>query len=88
MTYSLVFTERARKDWDRLDKAIREQIKTVLARRLEEPRVPSARLHGKPERYKIKAKAAGYRLVYELRDKELVLLVIAVGRRDSIYDAI
>ena len=88
MSYKLAFTERARKEWDRLDNSVREQIRTVLARRLEEPRVPKARLHGRPERYKIKARSPSYRLVYEVRDHELVLLVIAVGRRDSIYDAI
>lgn len=34
------------------------------------------------DRYKIKLRSVGYRLVYEVRDEMLVVLVIAVGRRD------
>lgn len=44
--------------------------------------MPSARLQGTQNRYKIKLRAVGYRLVYEVRDAELVVSVIAVGKRD------
>ena len=44
--------------------------------------MPSARLHGSQNRYKIKLRAVGYRLVYEVREAELVVSVIAVGKRD------
>ena len=53
-----------------------------LAERLEAPRIPSAKLSGHPDRYKIKLRSAGYRLVYEVRDAEVIVVVIAVGRRD------
>ncbi|GDQ36370.1 toxin of the RelE-RelB toxin-antitoxin system [Escherichia coli] len=45
-------------------------------------------LRGKPDRYKIKLRSSGYRLIYEVRDTEIVLLVIAVGKRegDLVYD--
>jgi len=33
-------------------------------------------------RYKIKLAASGFRLVYEVRDAELVVVVIAVGKRE------
>ncbi len=33
-------------------------------------------------RYKIKLRGVGYRLVYEVRDNELVIMVIAVGKRE------
>jgi mRNA interferase RelE/StbE len=32
--------------------------------------------------YKIKLRSAGVRLVYQVRDGEIVLLVLAVGRRE------
>lgn len=35
--------------------------------------------------YKIKLKTIGYRLLYEGIDNEVVVLVVAVGRRDKIY---
>ena len=82
MTYELAFLEAALKEWHRLDSSIRKQLKKKLAERLEQPHVPSARLSGSVNRYKIKLRSAGYRLVYEVRDKQLLVLVIAVGRRD------
>ncbi len=68
-------------------KSIKESVpipsfKTKLAERLENPKVPSARLHGAKERYKIKLRNAGYRLVYEVRDHQLIVLVVAVGKRE------
>lgn len=58
-------------------------------RRLDTPPVPSARLHGSKDRYKIKLRSSGFRLVYEVRDTEIVVLVIAVGKRErsEVYKA-
>ena len=36
----------------------------------------------RPDRYKIKLRSAGYRLVYEVRDRELIVVVVAVGKRE------
>ncbi len=82
MTYELAFLDDALKEWHRLDNAIREQFKKKLAERLENPKIPSARLHGSKERYKIKFRNAGYRLVYEVKDAQLLVLVVAVGKRE------
>lgn len=89
MSYELEFLEEALAEWRRPDGSIREQFKKKLAERLEEPRVPSAKLSGHPDRYKIKLRSIGYRLVYEVRDKQLVVLVVAVGKRDknAVYKA-
>ncbi len=87
MTFELAFLEPALREWKKLDRTIRDQFKSKLAERLENPRIPSAKLHGHPDRYKIKLRSAGYRLVYEVRDAEVIVLVVAVGRRerDAIY---
>lgn len=82
MTYELAFLDEALKEWRKLDSTTRDQFKTKLAERLENPKVPSARLHGAKERYKIKLRSAGFRLVYEVRDQELVVLVVAIGKRE------
>jgi mRNA interferase RelE/StbE len=60
----------------------RDHFRQRLAERLENPHVPSARLSGPKDRYKIKLRHIGYRLVYEVRDREVIVVVIAVGRRD------
>jgi mRNA interferase RelE/StbE len=89
MSYSLRFKEEAKKDWDRLDPAIREQFAKKLRERRENPWVDSARLCDLPNCYKIKLRSAGYRLVYEVRDQEVVIVVIAVGKqeRHAVYKA-
>ena len=44
----------------------------------------SAKLHGDLDNfYKIKLRSIGYRLVYEVIDHKLVILVIAVGKRNQ-----
>lgn len=89
MSYELRFKEEAMSEWRRLDAVIREQFKRKLAERLEMPRVPSARLSGHANRYKIKLRASGFRLVYEVRKQEIIVVVIAVGKRErnAVYKA-
>lgn len=89
MTYELGFVEDALKEWRKLDSGIRDQFKKKLSERLENPRVPSAKLSGHPDRYKIKLRSLGYRLVYEVRDSQLIMVVFAVGKRErnAVYKA-
>lgn len=82
MSFELGFLDEALKEWRKLDNATREQLKKKLAERLDNPRVPSAKLAGHPDRYKIKLRSAGCRLVYEVRDADVIVIVIAVGKRD------
>jgi mRNA interferase RelE/StbE len=82
MSYDLAFLDAALKEWRKLDNQTREQFKAKLEERLVNPKIPSARLRGAKERYKIKLRNAGYRLVYEVRDQQLIVLVVAVGKRE------
>ena len=83
MTYNLEFKSSALKEWRKLDATIREQFKKKLRERLENPRVDSSKLVGMPDCYKIKLKSVGYRLVYQVEDKQLVVVVVAVGKREG-----
>ena len=83
MTYELAFVESALKEWRKLAPQIREQFKDKLRERLEHPHVVSARLHSLPDCYKIKLRAVGYRLVYQVDDKVVLVTVIAVGKREK-----
>lgn len=82
MSYNLKFKEDAFKEWGRLNSGVRVQFKKKLEERLLNPRVPSAKLSGQKDRFKIKLRNVGYRLVYEVRDNELVVVVVAVGKRE------
>jgi mRNA interferase RelE/StbE len=83
MSYNLKFLPSAKKEWDKLDHSIRTQFKKKLEERLESPRVPSAQLHGHKDLFKIKLRSSGYRLAYEVIDDEILIMVIAVGKRDK-----
>jgi len=85
--YGLKFLPTALKEWKKLDRMIQKQLKKKLLERLDHPHVPASRLRGFANHYKIKLRSSGYRLVYEVVDKEVYVLVIAVGKRnkDSVY---
>jgi len=82
MTSKLVFKQDAKKEWDKLDSTIKNQFKKKLIERLINPRIESSRLSGMQDCYKIKLRSAGYRLVYQVRDNELLISVVAIGKRD------
>ncbi len=84
MTFNIEFDDRALKEWNKLDKTIREQFKKKLRKLQENPYIESARLHGDLAGcFKIKLRASGFRLVYQVLDDEIVILVIAVGKRED-----
>lgn len=89
MSYELSFHPDALAEWKKLDAPVREMFKKKLAERLQNPRIPSARLSGHKDRYKIQLRDAGYRLVYEVRDGVLMVVVVAVGKRErnAVYKA-
>lgn len=89
MSYELEFLEDAWKEWERLDPGLKVQFKKKLSERLAHPRVESARLRQLPDCYKIKLRRSGYRLVYQVEDGQLVVLVVAVGKRERnlVYEA-
>lgn len=84
MTYELAFDPRALKEWYKLGDTVRAQFKKKLAQVLAEPRIESARITDLPDCYKIKLRASGYRLVYQVRDDVVMVFVIAVGKREKL----
>ena len=82
ITYRVIFRPRAKKRFDRLDAAIKRQIARKLDERCRNPRVPGDALARLRDCYKIKLRAKGIRLVYQVRDTQLILLVLSVGSRE------
>jgi len=82
MAYLLDFDQRALKEWRKLGSTVREQLKKKLAEVLESPRIEANKLRGIPDCYKIKLRASGYRLVYQVIDEKVVVFVISVGKRE------
>jgi len=83
MNYELEFLPKALKEWHKLDATIKTQFKKKLAERLENPKVAKDKLSGFDDVYKIKLRNIGYRLAYEVKDKEIIVLVLSVGKREN-----
>ncbi|MEZ4720311.1 MAG: type II toxin-antitoxin system RelE/ParE family toxin [Flavobacteriales bacterium] len=89
MTYKLKFLPSAKKEWDKLDNSIKKQFKNKLEKCLEDPCIEANRLTGFECAYKINLRSVGYRLVYEVDNQEIIIFVIAVGKRENnkVYSA-
>jgi mRNA interferase RelE/StbE len=88
-TFKLEFLPSAQREWNKLNSSIQTQFAKKLRERLSYPRVPSARLSGLSDCFKIKLRDAGYRLVYRVFDDRVVVQIVAIGRRErnAVYKA-
>lgn len=88
--YELAFEREALDEWQKLDGSVKQALKTQLAKRLVQPHIPGDRLRTPLTNcYKIKLRKQGYRLIYRVDDTRIIVVVIAVGRRDknAVYEA-
>ena len=82
--YRLKFLPEAIEEWNTLDGSVKEVLRKALKKRLEQPHTPGAQLHGDLRNcYKIKLRKQGYRLVYSVEDDALVVLLLAVDKRED-----
>jgi len=88
MTYYLEYIPKALKKWNKLDLSIKKQFYKKLEERLSNPRITKYKLRGYKNIYKIKLRSSGFRLVYEVKDEKIVILVLSVGKRENnkVYD--
>ena len=82
--YRLQFVPSAWAEWQKLDGSVKEPLRKLLKKRLNNPHVPGAALHGAlAGHYKIKLNKQGYRLVYGVQDDVLIVMVMAVDKRED-----
>ena len=85
MAYELEFHPTALKEWQSLDNSVRIFLKKKLEKRLQNPRINSARLHGDLQHcYKIKNDKTGHRLVYQVIDDRVIVFVLSVDKREDL----
>lgn len=83
-TYRLKFLPEAIEEWNALDGSVKQVLRKALKKRLEQPRTPGAQLYGDLcDCYKIKLRKQGYRLIYSVEDDVLIVLVLAVDKRED-----
>jgi mRNA interferase RelE/StbE len=84
VTYKVVFRDEARKAFTSLDHPVRKRIAKLLDRLAENPRPGQAtQLVTDPGTYRVRT--GDWRVLYEIHDEELVVLVLEVGHRSTVY---
>jgi mRNA interferase RelE/StbE len=84
MIYDLQFMPPARRDLKGLPKPVQERIAIALRELMDNPRPPGVKkLVGDPNTWRIRI--GQYRVVYEIHDRRLLVLVVRVGHRKDIY---
>lgn len=80
MTYDVVVTPAAARQLRRFDPQVRRRIQAAIELLATEPRPPAAtRLVGGAGEWRVRT--GDYRIVYEIEDERLLVLVLSAGHR-------
>jgi mRNA interferase RelE/StbE len=82
--FDIVLERRARKNLAALDPLVRHRVAACIDDLAANPRPSGAtELKGRPGVLRIRA--GDYRILYEIRDSQLIVLIINIGHRREIY---
>jgi mRNA interferase RelE/StbE len=82
MTYQIFFTDKAKKQLEKLEKVNQERIIKSLERIRIRPETHITKLVGDPA-YKLRV--GDYRVILEIEKDILIILVLMIGHRKNIY---
>lgn len=87
MTWNIKLEASALKALKKLDAAVRRRIEDYIDRLAEEenPRARGIALQGTAYEGLWRYRVGDYRLICQIRDQELVILVLEIGHRREIY---
>jgi mRNA interferase RelE/StbE len=86
VTYRISLSPAAVRQSRKFDPQVRRRIQGVLELLAVEPRPPAAtRLVGGAGEWRVRT--GDYRIVYEIEDQELLVLILRVGHRREIHQA-
>lgn len=84
MTYRIELSPAAVRQLRRLDRTAQRRVQAAIELLADEPRPNGAKqLVGGAGEWRVRT--GDYRIVYEIRDQVLLVLVVAVGHRREIY---
>lgn len=84
MAHEVILQPSAAKVLRKLPKAVQKRIGKRIDELAENPRPPDAKPLAGAERL-LRVRAGEYRIVYTVKDRELIVLVIRIGHRRDIY---
>lgn len=88
MAWKIEYDEAALADLKKLDRPIQREILDYMEKRIAKAEDP--RVFGKPFRHSKfgvwRYRLRDYRIICQLRETQLIVLVVAVGHRSKIYE--
>ncbi len=84
MTYTVVLTAAAARQLRKFGPQVRRRLQAAIELLAGDPRPPAAtRLVGGDGEWRVRT--GNYRIVYEIEDDQLLVLILTVGHRREIY---
>jgi mRNA interferase RelE/StbE len=84
MAYQVLMKPRARRDVEKLPDSIRERIAAAIDALADQPRPPGVKkLQGDENLWRVRV--GSYRLIYEIHDAQLIVLIVRVADRKDAY---
>ena len=84
MNYTVTLLRDAQKALDKLEAELRGRVVRAMRLLEDDPRHPGViKLAGPEDLYRVRV--GDWRIVYAIRDRELVLIVIRIGHRREVY---
>ena len=85
MEYRIEFTNPAHKEFTKLDALMKQRISDEIVGLGKNPRPAGCKaLRGYSDTYRIRI--GKFRVIYEVKDKVLLVLVLRVAKRDEVYN--
>ena len=84
MAYRVAFRPSAARALEKRERPVRERLRRAIDALTEAPRpFGSQKLAGREARYRVRV--GDFRVVYEIQDAALLVLVVRVGHRGDVY---
>ncbi len=83
MSYTVELTPGARRDFRALTPAIQNRVREAISRLAQEPRPAGCRKLTNRDAWRIRI--GDYRVIYQIQDDKLVVLVVEIGHRRDVY---
>ena len=83
MSYSFFWTDRSRKDLEKVPRPLAKRIVDKIESLSEDPRRTAERCEGYPWYHQ---RVGAYRVILEIEDSELLISILKVGPRKKVYD--
>jgi len=84
MIYKIIFASVAKRQFDKLPKQIQKQLGNAIAKLAYDPRPHgTVKLIGKENLYRIRD--GNYRAIYQIKNDQLLILVVKIGHRKDVY---